>query len=298
MHHLNLAHGLAVQAIRDELGEDAKTSVTLNLHVIRPDDPSSAADLDAVRKIDALANRAFLAPMLDGEYPADLLADTAHVSDWSFVQEGDLETVRQPLSILGVNYYSTVRVRHFSGEGERSENDGHGASSHSPWIGVDDVEFVQQPGPYTAMGWNIEPAGMTELLVSVATTYPHQPMMVTENGAAFADEVTVDADGTARVHDDRRVAYLHDHVDAVGAAIDAGADVRGYFAWSCSTTSSGLRVRAPLRHHPRGLRHARAHVEGLRALVPPARGVERAPDGRRDRLTALNGAERRCPARR
>ncbi|MDF2807316.1 MAG: beta-glucosidase, partial [Cellulosimicrobium sp.] len=183
-------------------------------------------------KIDALANRAFLAPMLDGEYPADLLADTAHVSDWSFVREGDLETVRQPLSILGVNYYSTVRVRHFSGDGERSENDGHGASKHSPWIGVDDVEFVQQPGPYTAMGWNIEPAGMTELLVSVAKTYPHQPMMVTENGAAFADEVTVDADGTARVHDDRRVAYLHDHVDAVGAAIDAGADVRGYFAWS------------------------------------------------------------------
>ena len=68
--------------------------------------------------------------------------------------------------------------------------------------------------------------------MSVATTYQHQPMMVTENGAAFADEVTVDADGTPRVHDDRRVAYLHDHVDAVGAAIDAGADVRGYFAWS------------------------------------------------------------------
>ncbi len=61
--------------------------------------------------------------------------------------------MRQPLSILGVNYDLDVRVRHFSGEGERSENDGHGALSHSPWIGaVDDVEFVQQPGPYTAMG--------------------------------------------------------------------------------------------------------------------------------------------------
>ncbi|MBI3748568.1 MAG: family 1 glycosylhydrolase, partial [Chloroflexi bacterium] len=34
------------------------------------------------------------------------------------------------------------------------------------------------------------------------------------------------------VHDADRVAYLHDHIDAVGAAIDAGADVRGYFVWS------------------------------------------------------------------
>lgn len=228
VHHLNLAHGLAVRAIREELGEDARTSITLNLHVIRPDDASSSGDLDAVRKIDALANRAFLGPVLEGAYPQDLLDDTAHVSDWSFVQDGDLETAHQPLSVLGVNYYSTVRVRHFDGTGERAENDGHGASSHSPWIGVQDVEFVQQPGPYTAMGWNIEPAGMTELLVSLARTYPEQPLMVTENGAAFEDVVSPDG----RVHDDRRVAYLHDHVDAVGAAIDAGADVRGYFAWS------------------------------------------------------------------
>ncbi|MBD5786279.1 beta-glucosidase [Cellulosimicrobium terreum] len=232
VHHLNLAHGLAASAVRDELGEQAKVSVTLNLHVIRPDDPNSAGDLDAVRKIDALANRAFLGPILDGAYPADLLTDTALVTDWSFVHDGDLELIRQPVSILGVNYYSTVRVRHYDGSGERAENDGHGASTHSPWIGVTDVEFVQQPGPYTAMGWNIEPAGMTELLVSVARTYPDQPLMVTENGAAFDDEVTVGADGTPRVHDDRRVAYLHDHVDAVGAAVDAGADVRGYFAWS------------------------------------------------------------------
>ena len=73
---------------------------------------------------------------------------------------------------------------------------------------------------------------MTELLLSVAAAYPGQPLMVTENGAAFEDEVTVAPDGTPRVHDERRVAYLHDHVDAVGAAIDAGADVRGYHAWT------------------------------------------------------------------
>ncbi|MEP7764053.1 GH1 family beta-glucosidase [Sanguibacter sp. 25GB23B1] len=229
VHHLNLAHGLAGRAIREVLGESARLSVTLNLHVIRPSDPSSEADVDAVRQIDALANRAFLGPMLDGAYPEDLLADTAAVSDWSFVEEGDTAIANIPLDVLGINYYSTVQVRRVpAGEPVLARNDGHGAAAATPWIGVTDIEFVQQPGPYTAMGWNIEPAGMTELLLSVHRAYPEQPLMVTENGAAFHDEVSADG----RVHDADRVSYLHDHIDAVGRAIDAGADVRGYFAWS------------------------------------------------------------------
>ncbi|MCA5893808.1 beta-glucosidase [Isoptericola sp. NEAU-Y5] len=230
VHHLNLAHGLAVQAIREVL-PGAQASITLNLHAVRANDPASPTDADAVRKIEALANRAFLGPILDGAYPADLLLDTAHVSDWPFVLEGDLEQIRQPLDVLGVNYYSTVTVRHFDGSGERAENDGHGASSHSPWIGVTDVEFVQQAGPYTAMGWNIEPSGLTDLLLDLHRAYPGLPLAVTENGAAFDDELVVE-DGARRVHDERRVAYLHDHVEALGVARDAGADVRGYFAWS------------------------------------------------------------------
>ena len=278
VHHLNLAHGLAGRAIRGVLGDEAKLSITLNLHVIRPDDPASAADLDAVRRIDALANRAFLGPLLDGAYPADLLADTAHVTDWSFVRDGDLEAIAVPLDVLGVNYYSTTRVRHFSGEGERVQADGHGDSAATPWVGVDDVEFVQQPGPYTTMGWNIEPAGLTELLLSLHATYPDQPLMITENGAAFADDVAADG----RVHDERRVAYLHDHIEAVGAAIDAGADVRGYFVWSLhGQLRVGLRVRPPVRHHPGRLRHPRADLEGLGVLVPRARPHEHRPVDRR-----------------
>ncbi len=229
VHHLNLAHGLAAAAIRAELGAAARVSVTLNLHVIRAADPASAADAAAVRKIDALANGAFLGPLLEGAYPADLLANTAAVSDWGFVRDGDLELIRQPLSVLGVNYYSTVRVRHYDGVGAKSTADGHGASVHTPWVAADDVEFVQQPGPYTAMGWNIEPAGLTELLVGLGERYPGLPLMVTENGAAFDGDV-VTPEG--RVHDPERVAYLHGHVGAVAAALAAGVDVRGYFAWS------------------------------------------------------------------
>ncbi|HWS58142.1 MAG TPA: family 1 glycosylhydrolase, partial [Actinotalea sp.] len=140
--------------------------------------------------------------------------------------------VRVPLDVLGVNYYSTGRVRHRQGPppaGDGSPGpDGHRSSEHSPWVGAQDVEWLPQPGPHTAMGWNIEPEGLTDLLLELRDRYPGLPLAITENGAAFVDEVGADG----RVHDERRVAYVHDHLEAVGRAIDAGADVRGYFVWS------------------------------------------------------------------
>ncbi|GMA32472.1 beta-glucosidase [Litorihabitans aurantiacus] len=227
VHHLNLAHGLAVAAIREVLPA-ARVSVTLNFHAMRAADPTSSADLDAVDQIDALANGAFTGPMLEGAYPARLLTDTAAITDWSFVREGDLALIHQPLTVLGVNYYATTMVRYSPVGDTSSDNSGHRESASTPWIGADRVAFVTEPGPYTAMGWNIAPEALTELLLDLSRRYPDLPTMVTENGAAFDDEVSADG----RVHDDRRVAYLHDHVAAVAAARAAGADVRGYFAWS------------------------------------------------------------------
>lgn len=231
VHHLNLAHGLAARAIREVLGEQAQISITLNLHVTRAAS-DAPEDLAAKAQVDTVANEVFLQPLLEGRYPESVVAQTAGISDWSFVQDGDLDIVRQPIDLLGVNYYSTGRVRRLQGEppvGDGSPGvDGHKSSPVSPWVGCDDVEWLPQPGPHTAMGWNIEPEGLTELLVSLHERYPALPLAVTENGAAFDDEVAPDG----RVHDVPRVAYLHDHIDAVGAAMDAGADVRGYFVWS------------------------------------------------------------------
>jgi beta-glucosidase len=214
-HHLNLAHGLACQVL------PGRHSVTLNLHHVRGDAP-------AARKVDAVANRIFLGPMLDGAYPGDLLEDTAEITDWSFVRPGDEAAIAAPLDVLGVNYYSPTLVRTWDGGSPRSTADGHGDGAASPWVGCDDVEFVRQPGPYTEMGWSIDATGLTELLLRLRDDHPDVPLMITENGAAFDDRL--DADG--RVHDQRRIDYLRDHIAAVGKAMEAGADVRGYFVWS------------------------------------------------------------------
>jgi beta-glucosidase len=225
VHHLNLAHGLAVPEIRRAARNEPDVSVTLNFHVARGDDP------EARRRVDALANRAFTSPMLRGAYDDDLIADTSGVTDWSFVRDGDAELIRQPIDVLGVNYYSTVTVRMWDGKGERVRNDGHKDAAGSPWPGSDDVEFLPQPGPYTDMGWNIAPEGLEELLVDLSARFPDVPLMVTENGAAFRDEVTATADGP-RVHDAERVDYLRRHFGAARRAMDRGVDLRGYLVWS------------------------------------------------------------------
>lgn len=276
VHHLNLAHGLAARAIREELGEDAPISITLNLHVLGPE-TDSPEDVEACRRVNTIGNEVFLQPLLEGHYPAEVFADTAHVTDWSFVLPGDTDVIRTRIDLLGLNYYDDAVVRRGvapTGHGEPGP-DGHKTSPHIPWVGADDVEWVRRPGPRTAMDWGIHPEGLTRLLVDLSQRYPGQPLAVTENGAAFYDEVV---DG--RVHDQDRTDYLHDHVDAVGAAIEAGADVRGYFVWSLMDNFEwgyGYDRRFGIVHvdYPTGTRTVKdsgrwyADVIRTRSVVPP-----------------------------
>ncbi|WP_030166677.1 GH1 family beta-glucosidase [Spirillospora albida] len=220
-HHLNLAHGLAVRALRGVVSPTARHSITLNMHQLR-------GEPDAVRQVDGIANRVFLDPVLGRGYPEDVIADTASVSDWSFVRDGDDAVIAAPLDVLGLNYYSPTLVRRWDGTSPRVHADGHKQGAASPFVGCDTVEFLRQPGPYTAMGWPVDANGMEEMLLRVHRDHPGVPLMITENGAAFDDEI----DAGGRIGDADRIAYLRDHIAAVESAIDAGADVRGYFAWS------------------------------------------------------------------
>jgi len=227
-HHLNLAHGLAARAIRDELGEETNVSITLNLHVTRPADPERPGDLEAAHEVDLVGNHIFLGPLLEGTYPVELRQLTAHLTDWSFVRPGDLTLIRQRLDVLGVNYYSTNYVRRREPGEPAGGTGGHGAGAASPWVALDRVEFLDPAGPLTDMGWNIEPDGLYEILTALDNAHEGLPLMVTENGAAFPDVVAEDG----QVHDAARVDYLHRHLDAVARAVEDGADVRGYFVWS------------------------------------------------------------------
>jgi beta-glucosidase len=215
VHHLLLAHGLGTQALR--AAGAARVGLVLNPAAVRPADPDSAADAEAVRLVDGLHNRIFLGPVLGGGYPPDVLEHVSRFGEPTWLGEGDEKTVAAPVDLLGVNYYSPTWVAARPGA----------AGGGGTYPGTGGIEFLAPGGPTTAMGWPIDPTGLTEVLTRIAHDHPGTPLWVTENGAAFDDRVDGD-----RVADPERIGYLDGHLRAVLAALDAGVDVRGYLVWS------------------------------------------------------------------
>ena len=195
-HHLLLAHGAAVPVLRQNAGPEAQVGIVFNFGPVYTEttDPDVLAD---ARLKDAWGNRWFLDPVMCGEYPANLL-DQPEFSALQ-IEPGDMSLISAPVDFIGANYYT----RHLLGAGP----------DWSP--------------ERTEMGWEIFPQGLTDLLVWLHKDYHPKALYVTENGAAFKDEVT-----NGQVHDPRRIAYLRDHIRACAAAIEQGAPLRGYFVWS------------------------------------------------------------------
>lgn len=206
-HHLLLSHGLAVPILRRDSARDTQVGITLNLSPIHAA-TDSEADQAAASRHDGYLNRWFLDPLFKGSYPEDMLEQYAE--DAPVVEAGDMGAVRVPVDFLGVNYYTRTVVQ-----------------AH-PKGGFLQASRVQPEGSdYTEMDWEIYPDGMYELLTRLRDEYGGPVMYVTENGAAFADELVDDS-----VEDPRRVAYLRDHFAAAWRAIEQGVALHGYFLWS------------------------------------------------------------------
>lgn len=228
-HHLLLGHGLAINALR-QLDSSLQLGITLNLTVADPVDPESAGDVDAARRIDGQFNRFFTDPIFRGEYPADVLADVAHLGFDKYIHAGDLDIISAPIDALGVNYYHGEALSDQPATEEITNAAPSERPKRSPFPAAEGVYWHPRGLPVTDMGWEVQPEGLTRLLKRVHDEYTGDTvkLYVTENGAAYNDEVAEDG----AVHDSDRTAFLRDHLDAILDAIDEGVDVYGYFYWS------------------------------------------------------------------
>ena len=196
MHHVLLAHGTGIAALRAEGA--GNLGIVLNLEKTEPgsDRPEDAA---AAEMGDALFNGWYLGGVLKGAYPELLTRTLAPYLPAGY--ENDMATVSAPLDWLGINYYT--RGLYVADPGNRLFGTGK----------------IKGPLETNDLGWEIYPKGLTDLLVRVGRDYTKLPIYVTENGMSEDD-------------DSRRVQFYDRHLKAILDARQQGADVRGYFAWS------------------------------------------------------------------
>jgi beta-glucosidase len=211
-HHLLVSHGLALEPLRANAGKDASLGIALNLYPIHPAS-DKGIDEEAARGRDGYINRWFLDPLLRGAYPEDMV--DLYGPNFPEPAADDMALINRPIDFLGVNYYTRQVVR----AGRPGD--------------LADTADVRMPGEHTEMGWEVYPAGLTEVLLRLHKEYQVAALVVTENGAAFEDVVRPAQGGEPEgVADSRREAYLRAHLTAAYEAIQAGAPLRGYFAWS------------------------------------------------------------------
>ncbi len=202
-HHLLLAHGLAMQALRHNV-PNSLCGIVLNFSTAYSA-TDSQADIDAARMGDEYHNHWYIQPLLEGTYP-DVMSQIG-VDAQPHIAPGDMDIIAQKNDFIGVNYYTRAVYR----------SDGEG------WF----EQVVPQGHALTAMGWEIVPDAFTKLLVELDQRYDLPPIYITENGAAFDDRLVA-----GEVVDQQRIDYFNSHLRAVDNAIKQGVDIRGYFAWS------------------------------------------------------------------
>ena len=212
-HHSLLAHGRGVRVIR-QASKSPGCQVGF-APVFRTCIPAteSAADIEAARRMmfDGRDRSMFepgwnLEPVLNGVYPEDLLKLWG--ADAPVIREGDMELIRQPIDFIGFNLYQSGLVR--AGAGGLPE----------------DIPYPTHH-PRTQLGWPVTPDALYW-----AARFLHEryalPLVVTENGLALNDWVSVDG----RVHDPLRIDFLTRYLRGLERAVDEAIPVLGYFHWS------------------------------------------------------------------
>ena len=205
-HYVYLAHGAAIQVLRDNI-PNSQLGIVLHLNMVEPAS-NRPEDIAAAKRWEMCQNRWYLDPLYREGYPEEMVK--LYGSNAPEVLPGDFEQIQRPIDFLGINNYRRSVVK---------------AGSDLPPV---NMNRINPPGEYTEMGWEVYPEGLYKILKWVNANYPVAQIYITENGASFTDTMTPQG----KVHDERRVAYLREHIRYAHKAMKEGVPLKGYFAWS------------------------------------------------------------------
>ncbi|MCB0685965.1 MAG: beta-glucosidase [Saprospiraceae bacterium] len=221
-HHLLRAHAYAVDVYRRSFlpQQKGRIGITSNCDWREPL-TSSQADHDAAERALDFFLGWFADPIYHGDYPSSM---RIRVGDrLPHFQDKDRELLLGSSDFFGLNHYTTMYAANADSVAKQTAVYGNGGLSEDQ-----DVSLSLDPNwPLTRMNWAIVPWGCQKLLEWIDRKYKHPEIIITENGAAFDDQLIDD-----QVNDLQRIDFYAGYLEAVVKAMQNGVDVKGYFAWS------------------------------------------------------------------
>lgn len=208
VHHTALCQAEGGRFVRNNV-TDAYIGTTFSCS---PNHPvtQNKRDIKAALKFDALMNRLFVEPAFGLGYPTKEFSLLKRLE--KYTKPNDMDRMKFDFDFIGIQNYTREIVKH---------------SIFSPLVWAKQIPAKKRVSDTTEMGWEIYPEGIYEMLKKFSSYKQDLPIYVTENGAAFADEVVDN-----NVSDPKRIQFFKDYLNQVLRAKNEGINTKGYFVWS------------------------------------------------------------------
>jgi beta-glucosidase len=208
IHHIVLSMVSGAKKLR-ELLPNAEIGTTFSCSYIEPRSDKKR-DIAAAHRADALVNRLFIEPILGLGYPIKDIPVLKGLE--KYYLPGDEQKMQFDFDFIGLQNYTREIVKY---------------SFFTPYVGASLVKAETRNVPTTVMGWEVYPPAIYHTLKKF-NAYPQiKKMIITENGAAFPDEII-----EGKINDTERVEYIKANLQQVLKAKQEGCRVEGYFVWT------------------------------------------------------------------
>ncbi|MDP4285959.1 MAG: GH1 family beta-glucosidase [Bacteroidota bacterium] len=207
-HHAAMAQSCGARIIK-LMQTESNVGTTFSCSYIEPF-RAVAKDIRASLKVDALLNRLFIEPLLGLGYPTEDLKILKRIE--KFVKQNDEADLAFNMDFIGLQNYTREMVSY---------------SAFMPFIRAKIIKADKRNVATTLMNWEVYPESVYHILKKFSAYKNMPPLMITENGAAFNDEVN-----EGKVVDTKRVNFLKGNIEQVLRAKQEGVNVTGYFIWT------------------------------------------------------------------
>jgi len=207
-HHAALAQAHGARIIKS-LQPESQVGTTFSCSHVEPF-TTREKDVIAAKKADVLLNRLFIEPLLGMGYPTQEIKILNRIE--KYIKPGDENDLKFDMDFIGIQNYTREMIRY---------------AMFVPYLQAKIVTAKERKVEMTEMNWEVYPSSIYQMLKKFSN-YPNiPPLIVTENGAAFKDQID-----HGQVHDPKRLNYLQEAIQHVYQAKEEGVNVKGYFVWT------------------------------------------------------------------